>query len=249
MKCFRCATWPCECADGITLIQGDATKLLPQIESPIHAVITDPPYSTGGATPRERTSQSGRAKYQNSETSRRYPEFAGDHRDQRSYLAWCALWLAECCRLAADESPVAVWTDWRQLPTTTDAIQCAGWTWRGVGVWDKTEGARPQKGRFRNQAEFVVWGSKGAMRTAGPTHAGVWRAATNAEPKLHLTAKPLSVMRHIVAIAADGGTILDPFAGAGTTLLAARESGRRAIGIEMTAEYCAIAAKRLNEGR
>jgi len=50
-----------------------------------------------------------------------------------------------------------------QLPLTTDALQCAGYTWRGVVEWDKTEGLRPQLGRFRNQAEYVVWSSKGTM--------------------------------------------------------------------------------------
>ncbi|CEJ49748.1 Site-specific DNA-methyltransferase (fragment) [Xanthomonas citri pv. bilvae] len=42
------------------------------------------------------------------------------------------------------------------MPLTTDALQRAGSTWCGSTVWDKTEGAQPQLGRFRNQAEYIV---------------------------------------------------------------------------------------------
>ena len=52
--------------------------------------------------------------------------------------------------------------DWRQLPAATDALQWAGWIWRGTAVWDKGN-SRPQKGRFRQQAEYIVWGSNGDM--------------------------------------------------------------------------------------
>lgn len=59
-----------------------------------------------------------------------------------------------------------LFTDWRQLPLPPDALQCAGFTWCGIAAWDKTEGVRPQLGRFRNQAEYVVWGRKGHMSGA-----------------------------------------------------------------------------------
>ena len=52
--------------------------------------------------------------------------------------------------------------DWRQLPAATDALQWAGWIWQGTAVWDKGN-SRPQKGRFRQQAEYIVWGSNGDM--------------------------------------------------------------------------------------
>lgn len=56
---------------------------------------------------------------------------------------------------------MCVFTDWRRLPLTTGALQCAGFTWRGVTVWDKTEGVRPQRGRFRNQADYIGGGAQG----------------------------------------------------------------------------------------
>lgn len=63
----------------------------------------------------------------------------------------------------------------------------------------------------------------------------------------HPTVKPISLMKYLVKLVAPPGnaTILDPFAGSGTTLLAAKELGINAIGIEKEAEYVEIAEKRL----
>lgn len=69
--------------------------------------------------------------------------------------------------------------------------------------------------------------------------------AYNAENGLeHPTQKPLAVMLFIVG-RAPSGVVVDPFCGAGTTLVAARQLGRKAIGIEIEERYCEIAAKRL----
>jgi len=62
----------------------------------------------------------------------------------------------------------------------------------------------------------------------------------------HPCSKPLSVMRWLIGDASkQGDLVLDPFMGSGTTLVAARELGRRAVGIEINEEYCEIAVKRL----
>lgn len=176
-----------------------------------------------------------------------HADFVGDERDQRSHLAWMRLWLAECSRVLKDGAPVLLFTDWRQLPLTTDALQCAGFTWRGVAVWDKTEGVRPQLGRFRNQAEYVVWGSKGNMPLGrrAPVLPGVIRAAVRKADKHHMTGKPTDLMRQMVRICEEGGRILDPFAGSGTTLVAAQDEGYGWTGIEMTQHYHDVALRRL----
>jgi site-specific DNA-methyltransferase (adenine-specific) len=72
-------------------------------------------------------------------------------------------------------------------------------------------------------------------------------AATNAERIGHPTQKPLRVMKWSLGFAPLARSILDPFMGSGTTLVAAKESGRRAIGIEIEERYCEIAAKRLEQ--
>jgi hypothetical protein len=72
--------------------------------------------------------------------------------------------------------------------------------------------------------------------------------ADRGEGNTHPTCKPLALMRWLIRLVTPpGGLVLDPFAGSGTTLLAARNEGFNAIGIEMTEEYLPIIASRLRQ--
>ncbi|MEA9489337.1 DNA-methyltransferase [Xanthomonas campestris] len=226
------------------LLQGDALTILPTLEAnSFDALITDPPYASGGLTAAARARPPS-AKYCRDGG---HADFVGDERDQRSHLKWMHLWLSECARVLKDGAPVLLFTDWRQLPLTTDALQIAGFTWRGITVWDKTEGVRPQLGRFRNQAEYIVWGSKGNMPLdrRAPVLPGVIRESVRKADKHHLTGKPTELMRQLVQICEAGGRVLDPFAGSGTTLVAARDEGYNWTGIELASHYLEVATKRL----
>lgn len=226
------------------LLQGDALTILPTLEAnSFDALITDPPYASGGLTAAARARPPS-AKYCRDGG---HADFVGDERDQRSHLKWMHLWLSECARVLKDGAPVLLFTDWRQLPLTTDALQIAGFTWRGITVWDKTEGVRPQLGRFRNQAEYIVWGSKGNMPLdrRAPVLPGVIREPVRKADKHHLTGKPTELMRQLVRICEKGGRVLDPFAGSGTTMVAAQLEGYSSLGCEMTALYSSVACERL----
>jgi len=63
----------------------------------------------------------------------------------------------------------------------------------------------------------------------------------------HPTEKPLSLIKWCLSFFPDAQTILDPFMGSGTTLVAAKQLGRKAIGIEIEQKYCDIAVKRLGQ--
>lgn len=232
---------------GIALYHGrclDVLRSLP--DDLVDAVVTDPPYSSGGLHAGARMAPPS-IKYRVTGTQLMHPEFDGDNRDQRSYLRWSELWLSEAFRVARPGAPVLVFSDWRQLPTLTDAVQMAGWTWRGLVVWDKTEAARPDRGRFRHQCEFVVWGSKGPF-TPDPNVGclpGMYRFVVKQSDKFHITGKPTELMVQLLAICPAGGLIFDGFAGSGTTLIASALTGRRALGVEQSAAYCQITVERL----
>jgi site-specific DNA-methyltransferase (adenine-specific) len=229
--------------------QGDCLKVLGQLaDDSINAIITDPPYSSGGQTSSSRTAMPSK-KYVNSGVQVIRPDFFGDNKDQRSFFYWCTLWLSECFRIAKEGSPICLFTDWRQLPITTDAIQAAGFIWRGIVAWNKTEAVRPQKGRFRNQCEYIVWGSKGDMPITRNVKVipGAYTFPVKQDDKFHLTGKPTELMESIVKIAEPNSTILDPFMGSGTTGVAAIKQGLSFIGIEQSKIYFNIAQSRLEK--
>lgn len=231
------------------VLKGEAMSLLRTIPARcIDAVVTDPPYSSGAQFSAGRVLQPPSKKYGLSDGKNKRPDFHGDNRDQRSFFLWCALWLGECLRVTKPGAPLVVFTDWRQLPMVSDAIQVAGWVWRGVAVWDKTEGARPQMGRFRAQCEYMVWGTNGPSVRAQDEAVGVlpgcFRHFARKSDRFHLTGKPTPLMESVVKICKPGGLVLDPFAGSGTTLVAAMATGRRAIGVELSDEYADIAKTR-----
>jgi site-specific DNA-methyltransferase (adenine-specific) len=229
------------------LHHGDALAVLRSMpDASVDAVITDPPYSSGGFTRGDRSLPPA-MKYTMNGTKIARPAFSGDNRDQRSFAYWCALWLGECLRVAKPGAPLCVFTDWRQLPTMTDAVQAGGWVWRGIVVWDKTEACRPAMGRFAAQCEYVVWGTAGPSRDDEEVGClwGVIREPVRMADKHHVTGKPTAVMRQLVRICPPDGVVLDPFAGSGTTGVAALLEERNFVGVEVAGEYARIASDRL----
>lgn len=230
--------------DRWDVLQGDSLALLRDLpDECADLVLTDPPYSSGGFTRGDRTGNTS-AKYVQSGTQRQLADFAGDNRDQRSFLVWCSLWFAECLRAAKQGAICAAFTDWRQLPTVTDAIQVGGWVWRGVGVWTKPT-ARPCLGRPLADAEFIVWGTRGPRPTEGPVGPRAFHGMPPGAERIHQTEKPVDLLKPWCELAPVGGLVLDPFAGSGSTGEAALLTGRRFLGIEFTAHYAEVARARL----
>jgi site-specific DNA-methyltransferase (adenine-specific) len=220
--------------DGaIQLYHGDCLELFGDLPW-LDAVVTDPPYSSGGMFRGDRMSSTG-DKYQSTGAATVHADFSGDNRDQRSFALWMSMWLSKALDATKPGGVVACFSDWRQLPTVTDAIQCGGWVWRGIVPWDKVNG-RPHPNRFRNQCEYLVWGTAGgrdASLEGAKYHPGILRqSAPSTEERQHSTQKPVEIMEAIIQVAPLGGIVLDPFMGSATTGIACIRQGRRFIGVE-----------------
>lgn len=233
------------------LYAGEALAFLRELPTgSVDGVITDPPYSSGGMVRSDRAGSSTSDKYVSTgSSSKALADFSGDNRDQRAYSYWSALWMSEALRVSKPAGVILAFTDWRQLPATTDAIQAGGWVWRGIVPWFKPA-SRPYSGRFTNHCEYVVWGSNGRMPTdrTAPVLPGFYQASAP-RAREHQTQKPLEVMRELVKIVPEGGTVLDPFMGSGTTGAAAILEGRKIIGCEMVPHYAEVAERRIREAR
>ncbi|MFF4650547.1 DNA-methyltransferase [Streptomyces sp. NPDC001380] len=232
-----------------TLHHGDALTFLRTLpDASVDALVTDPPYNSGGRTSVERTARTARAKYTSGDPAHTLADFPGDKRDQRSYGYWLTLLLTEAHRATVESGTALVFTDWRQLPVTSDALQAAGWTWRGVAPWHKPA-ARPCKGGLKQDCEFVLWATKGPVDAErNPVYLpGLYTASQPRKDRLHITQKPVEVMRQLVRLCPPGGTVLDPFAGSGTTGVAALQEGRRFVGSELSDRYWHTAHRRLTD--
>jgi site-specific DNA-methyltransferase (adenine-specific) len=232
----------------VELRHGDALSLLREVEDEtVDLVLTDPPYSSGGMFRGDRAGMTTNAKYVQTGTIAERADFAGDSRDQRGFLAWASLWLAECWRATKVGGSCLVFTDWRQLPTMTDAVQAGGWIWRGVVVWDKGAAVRPRAG-FSARAEYLVWGTRGPYNEEVYLPGVIMAATPRGDERRHMTEKPIGLLEQLLAVCPAGGLILDPFVGSGSTLDAARNRGRHALGFELSVDHLETAGKRLAQG-
>jgi site-specific DNA-methyltransferase (adenine-specific) len=117
----------------------------------------------------------------------------------------------------------------------------AGWL-----VWDKRPGIEDMKFN-RSDSELAFFSGSKTVKTFRHLWHGLCRQ-TEVGQHLHPTQKPLALMKWCLGLAGSPSSVLDPFMGSGTTLVAAKELGIRAVGIELNERYCEIAVKRLAQG-
>lgn len=228
------------------LYRGDCFSVMAELDA-MDAVITDPPYASGGMYRGDRCAPPSR-KYEQGSVKARRANFAHDAKDQRAFMSWCTEWMQ---RLPLKDGGYWLrFIDWRQLPALTDSAQWAGLMWRGVCPWDKGLAARaPHKGYARHQAEYIVWGTRGPCPAA--THGGPWpgvyRHPVLQHDKHHMAGKPTALMQDLASWVPPGGLILDPFTGSGTTGVGAIAAGRRFVGIEIDDGHFDTGCRRIEQ--
>jgi DNA modification methylase len=233
-----------------TLYLGDCREILPQLGAVDH-VISDPPYARDVYLRAASTTATNKG-FSDYELKRRGQSLAkmgaGDIGSIDAMLDDVA---AQIGRLARRWS--LVFSDVETCFRWRAALESAGMRYVRTGAWVKPD-AMPQMSGDRPSVGFepcTITHAQGPMRWNGGGKQAVWTHFTSkghARPD-HPCPKPEPLMLELVQQFTDPGElILDPFAGSGTTLLAAKRLGRRAIGCEVNEAFAEVAAKRLQQG-
>lgn len=158
--------------------------------------------------------------------------------DVRSdYAAWCGSWFDECRRIA---SCVALTPGLANLPVWYGREDPPDW----VIAWHKPAAMGRCHVGFNNWEPVLLWG-KPAQQSADVITAPL---IPDADLDGHPCPKPIKWATALIGmLTRPGDLIVDPFAGSGTTMRAARDMGRRYIGIEIEERYCEMAVRRLNQ--
>jgi DNA modification methylase len=210
-------------ADGITLYLGDCLEQTAWLAADV--LVTDPPYGIGWMR-NENASQSSKAH-------------AGIKNDQDTAARDTVLALAA-------HMPAVVFGSFA-APFPARVKQTLVWQKpNDAGVVGSVTG-------FRRDIEAVFLVGDWPLRTVSSssvlrsqlTHNG--RPGSPSRRTGHPHSKPLDLMEQLIA-ACPPGVVADPFAGSGSTLLAARAQGRRAVGVEIDEAYCEVIASRLAQG-
>ena len=255
MNCYRCNTWPCECKDGCTIILGDCREVLPELEAAsVDVIFTDPPYghnNNDGDLIAKWEEALGKGKSPEAE----WRPIANDGPEANELVRWfyheAARLLADdccCCCCGGGGGPdpqFARWSLWLD-----EAMQ-----FKQMIVWDK--GPMGMGWHYRRSYETVLVGQRGkskcrwygGRRTENiirPGDYGIRKIIPNADQ--HPTEKPPELAAHFIRLHSEpDDLVLDPFMGSGTTLVAAKQLGRKCIGIEIEEKYCEIAANKLRQ--
>jgi site-specific DNA-methyltransferase (adenine-specific) len=207
-------------ADGITLWHGDCLTITDWLAADV--LVTDPPYGIGYS----RHGGGKDAKY-----VYKHPGIAGD-RDCSTRDQALELW--------GDRPAIVFGSPWAAQPARMKQPLVYAKP-PDSGVIGSTTG-------YRRDWEAIYlcgpWPTKPASRSSVLTTS---RTGVGGPTRGHVHAKPVDLMEQLIS-AAPPGTIADPFAGSGSTLIAARNQGRAAIGIEIEEHYCELIARRLSQG-
>ena len=217
-------------ADGVTIYHGDCREVLPGLGL-CELLLTDPPYGVNYVTNRRLRGDALRVPV------------AGDE----GLTVFAKAWPLLLDRLHADRHWY-VFASPRQIPPMAHILG----GFKHILAWDK--GNRGTVGDleagFGEAWEAVFYGMKGRRPLFGKRPRTVVRYDWSATlDPVHPTVKPVGLLHKMVAWSTQiGETVLDPFMGSGTTLCAALDLNRRAVGIETEERYCEIAAERLSQG-
>jgi hypothetical protein len=223
--------------DGVTIYHGDCRDVLADLTA--NVLVTDPPYGFGAYLTDVDVFGPMLAecveRFQATAVFG-YPELL---------VSWC---------VRAQVIPTE-WVTWRMTNPGGARTNGLPRESESIAIFGRTPPGAKRLGRPRVTDS---WGRRAAARrglSVGEARLGdVWDYASpgrgfNSHLRLHPNEKPRDLLVSLLTLCSEAGElILDPFMGSGTTLRAAKDLGRKAIGIEIEERYCEIAARRLSQG-
>jgi DNA modification methylase len=229
------------------VITGDCLEVLKGMEGgSVDAVVTDPPYCSGGYMEAQKNTRAQGLRGA-TVSADQFKWFAGDNMSTSGLVWLLRTLMVECRRILRPDRSVFMCCDWRMVPHIVPVIEAAGWGYRNMIVWNKRWGGLGVG--FKAAHELILEFTNGRTPYWANDGANVIDAArVSAKAKLHGAQKPEGVMAELLRVGTPpGGTVLDPFAGSGTTGVAAVQTGRKFIGVELDPTYADIARRRITE--
>lgn len=210
----------------VALYHGDSREVLPDLVGEFDTLLTDPPYASAAAT-----ATTGRAK----------AKWGGNWGD----MSLVALMV----EATLDAAPMATghqvywFTDHLAYAATVPVMFRRYQNVQSI-VWDKVD--LGMGARFRKQTEFIVyaWNLGAPEFPSANSRDLIRRRAVPGRERVHSAEKPIDLIIDLLS-PSGARSVLDPYAGSGTTLAAARLLGMTAVGIEIEERNCEVAATRL----
>lgn len=201
---------------------GDCLSILPTFpDRCVDLVLTDPPYLVNYQDRTGRTIMNDHASH------------------------WLAPAFREAFRVLQDNAFCVSFYGWNKVDAFFQAWKGAGFRVVGHLVFAKTYHSSARFLQYRHEAAYLLAKGRPALPAAPLPDLLPWKYSGN---KLHPTQKPVSSLTPIIeTFSRPGAIVLDPFAGSGSTCVAARNAGRRYIGIELDETYHAAGVKHLTQ--
>lgn len=215
--------------DRVTLYHGDCREVIRELQAAsVDLVVTDPPYGMN----------------YDSGWSGATVHLDGTRLCLRMYREV----LPRLSRIMADNSHLYWFTRWDVWPDAYDCI-APHIPVRNMLVWDKGHPGMGNLEVYGYSFEMAVFGSKGHRKLNGGRPNSIFKVPPVPNGRrVHPTEKPMLLLSDWIERSSNvGETVCDPFAGSGSTLIAASNLGRRVIGVEIEERYCELAAKRLDQ--
>ena len=239
--------------EGITIYHGDCREVLTSLP-PVDCIVTSPPYNQlGSRIPAKPTGSwadsHGGAGFVKMVNENGY----ADDMDEAKYQAWQNALFSD---VRTNDGASLFYNHqlrWREK-VLLHPVQwfTPAWDFRQEMIWDRGGGMMLNARMFCRFEERILWFTRGRHKWAdgAAVDGSVWRLAREQQRqgKNHPVAFPIEIpLRAIRATTEIGDLVLDPFMGGGTTVRAAKDLGRKAIGIEIEEKYCELAAKRMSQ--